>query len=462
VNTTYDMPENYYFGGGSDSSVVTPLALACLAAAFLLILLVPRKHVLVPLLASCVLLPFGTSLVVAGFHLYTLRLLLAAGWLRLAVRGDLKVPRLNVIDKTFLFWALSNAIAFSILWGGMGAVTNRLGFLWNTLGAYFLARALVRNKEDVIRCIRVLAALVIVIAPAMAMEHATQHNLFSILGAPELSDIRSGSIRAKGPFGHAIIAGTIGAMLMPLFAGVWRQGKEGRLLLGLGVASSAVMAITSASSTPLMTLGVGAIGLLLWPARQHLRVFRWGLALSVLSLHLVMKAPVWMLIARTGGAMGGSGYHRAMLIDNFIRHFGEWWLFGTRTNALWGFDMWDVDNAFVGAGVGGGLITFIAFIALLRYAFRQVGRARRLTSETRRDERLVWAIGASLLANTVGFFGIVYFDQSVLIWYSLLAMVSATAAFPAATAQPSVELSHKPQIDDTGWEAAAGRVALSV
>ncbi len=62
------------------------------------------------------------------------------------------------------------------------------------------------------------------------------------------------------------------------------------------------------------------------------------------------------------GCMGGSGYHRAMLIDNFIHHFSEWCLFGTRNNADWGFDMWDVDNAFVAAGIGGGFIAFVAFI----------------------------------------------------------------------------------------------------
>ena len=104
-----------------------------------------------------------------------------------------------------------------------------------------------------------------------------------------------------------------------------------------------------------------------------------------------------------------------MLIDTFVRHFSEWWLIGTRNNPNWGFDMWDVDNAFVAAGVGGGLITFIAFIAVLVYAYKRIGKSRRLTGLSRNDEHLVWAIGACLFANTVGFFGIVYFDQSIIV-----------------------------------------------
>jgi hypothetical protein len=52
-------------------------------------------------------------------------------------------------------------------------------------------------------------------------------------------------------------------------------------------------------------------------------------------------------------------------------------------------------------------------------------------SGSRRDAFLVWAIGCCLFANTVAFFGIGYFDQSILAWYGLLAMISATATFGA-------------------------------
>jgi hypothetical protein len=265
----------------------------------------------------------------------------------------------------------------------------------------------------------------------LLVEHFTQHNLFTILGAPPLSAIRDGAIRAQGPFRHPIIAGTLGAMLLPLFVGLWWQGKQHRTILAIGMAASIGMAIASASSTPLMTCAAGIGALLLWPYRARLRILRWGAVLGIVWLHLMMKAPVWMLIARAGGTLGGSGYHRAMLIDNFIRHFDEWWLVGTRTNANWGYDMWDVDNAFVAAGVGGGLVAFLAFIALFVYAYKQVGKSRRLLRGSRTDDRLIWALGASLFANTVGFFGIVYFDQSLLVWYSLLAMISATPAFLA-------------------------------
>jgi hypothetical protein len=432
AGTAYDLPDNYYFGGGAQDSSIAPLAAAILSLAVILMFCLRRKSIIVPFLVAGVFLPFGINIVVLGFHFPALRVLVAAGWLRFALRRDIPAPRMNAIDKAFLVWALGNAIFFSLLWRTTGAVTNKLGFLWTTLGTYFLVRFLIRDKDDMIRVIRVLAILMAIIAPLMLFEHFTQHNLFSIVGSPPVSEVRDGAVRAGGPFRHPIIAGTVGAMLLPLFVGLWWQGKRYRTLAGLGVVSSVGMAIASASSTPLMTAAAGVIALLLWAFRTRLRILRWALVMILVALQLVMKAPVWMLISRTGGAIGGSGYHRAMLIDNFVRHFGEWFLIGTRNNVAWGYDMWDVDNAFVAAGIGGGLITFSAFIAVLVYAYKRIGKSRRLARASHKDERLVWAIGASMFANTVGFFGIVYFDQSILLWYSLLAMVSATTAFVAS------------------------------
>jgi hypothetical protein len=440
MNPAYDMPDNYYFGGGSQDSFLTPLAALVLLVAAVLIFCLSRKSMIIPFLVAGVLLPSSITLVVLGLHFPVLRVLLAFGWFRLAFRRDIKVPRLNAFDKVFLFWACSNAICFCLLWGTMGAVTNKLGFLWTTLGTYFLVRFLIRDKDDVVRVIRVLAILTALIAPFMLVEHFTQHNYFSILGAPPISAIRDGAVRAEGPFVHPIIAGTIGAVLLPLFVGLWWQRKRDRLLVVLGVVTSLAMTFASSSSTPLMATAAGVFALLLWPYRSRLRIFRWAFVCLLVVLQLIMKAPVWFLISRMGGSIGGSGYHRAMLIDNFVHHFSEWWLVGTQNNANWGYDMWDVDNAFVAAGVGGGLITFVAFIAVLVYAYKRIGKSRRLARKSRKDEHLIWAIGACLFANTVGFFGIVYFDQSVLIWYSLFAMVSATAMFVAGEKNAPVEL----------------------
>jgi hypothetical protein len=39
--------------------------------------------------------------------------------------------------------------------------------------------------------------------------------------------------------------------------------------------------------------------------------------------------------------------------------------------------------------------------------------------------RLIWALGVSLFTHVVAFFDVFYFDQMILFWYLLLAMVSS-------------------------------------
>ena len=427
-----DRPANYYFGGGGDT-FATPLAIVVLVLAGICIVILPRKYAVVPFLIAGLLIPLNVALVVAGLHFNADRMLILAGWIRLFAWGERHPSRLNSLDKVILYSALVNSVAYVLVWGELGALVNRLGGLWTLLGSYFLLRSLVRSKEDVVRVIMVLAVVVALVAPAVWYEHRTQYNLFSAVGAAELSDnFREGAVRAAGPFEHAIIAGTFGVVLIPLFVGLWWCGR-GKLLAAIGIVSSCVMMLGSSSSTPVMSLSAGILALSIWRFRDKMRTVRRVIVALLVCLQLKMwihsQAPVWFAIDRVSGFLGGSGWHRAMLIDSFVRHFFEWCLIGTKNNADWGWSMWDVDNAFVGAGVMGGLAGFILFIYIFVYAYRTIGEARRAAEESRTDARLIWAIGAAFFANMTGFFGIVYFDQSIIGWYALLVMIQVTPTF---------------------------------
>lgn len=435
-NYTYDLPKNYYFGGGTDT-FAPPLAIAILAAAGLLILILPRKYAILPFLIAAMVVPLQVTVVIATLHLEPVRLLVLIGLTRLLVRGERFPGRLIPFDRVVFYSAICNAVMYTLLWREVGAIVNRLGFLVTSLGAYLLLRCLVRNKADVIRMIKAFAFVFVLIAPFMWREAVTDHNAFSLLGSPELSEIRNGRTRAQGPFAHAIIAGTMGAVWLPLFVGLWWYQRGSRWIATAGALASTVMMFASASSTPVMTYPAAILGLAMWPARRRMRLVRWGIVGLVVALQLCMKAPVWFVLERISGVLGGSGWHRAMLIDNFIRHFFEWCLIGTRNNPNWGWSMWDVDNAYVGAGLSGGLLNFILFIAVLVYGYRIIGVARRSAERSRRDARFIWAIGAALFANSVAFFGIVYFDQSGFAWYALLAIIALVPTFvPAAQVAP--------------------------
>jgi hypothetical protein len=171
----------------------------------------------------------------------------------------------------------------------------------------------------------------------------------------------------------------------------------------------------------------------MWPMRKKMRIIRLGVVAALIALHLVMKAPVWFLIARVDLVAGNSGYHRAMLVDSFIRHFSDWWLIGTNQAASWGYEMEDMSNQFVAEGETGGLIGFICFVLLIARSFGRLGDSRKIVDGDRREEWFVWLLGVALFSHCVAYFGISYFDQTRISWLALLAIISAITAPILAT-----------------------------
>jgi len=173
---------------------------------------------------------------------------------------------------------------------------------------------------------------------------------------------------------------------------------------------------------------------------------RWAIAITLVALHLVMRAPVWHLISRIDLTGSSSSYHRYELLNQCILHFREWFLIGTKNYANWDWSMYDLSNQYVAVADPSGLIPLLCLIAMIVFGFKYLGRARKAVEGDRQQELFIWAIGASLFANVVAFFGIAYFDQTVIAWYALLAVISAvTLAARKAQTEPQQEPElHKP------------------
>jgi len=427
--------------GGSGATNLTPLILLWVLLAGLLILVLPRKYVVLPFFLTALPIPLGQSLVIGAFHFTMFRLVVVFGLCRVLTNRLVGSPssrklRLNAIDKTFFWYCLSSAVTFSLLFGEAQAVVNRLGFVLDSLGTYIVLRLLFEDETVVDRGIKVLAAVSGFVALSMVNEQLTGRNFFSVFGGvPQFTVVREESLRSQGPFAHAILAGVFGAIVAPLFIRLWWR-RESRTIAFLGIIASAVIVITSKSSTPMVAVLAAGVAMCLWSIRHRMRLLRWGIVCGLIGLHLVMKAPVWSLIGRVGAVSGSSGYHRYILVDNFIRRFSEWWLVGVKETAHWGYDMWDVSNQFVAVGVSGGILSLALFIAVIVYCFKGLGRARKEADAAGDATRArgFWALGAALFANIAAFFGITYFDQTQVVWYALLAMIAALTFSSDSTA----------------------------
>src|ERR1700730_2405619 len=416
-------PENLRFGGGASETILHPIVLIAMLVAIALIFLLPRKYVILPVLSATFLIPLGQEILVGGLHFFVFRIIV----LNVAVRmlgSMLSSPegafgnRLGRLDFVFLcsafFRVLAGVLVFSF---NTGALVYQAGFLLDAVGGFFVVRYLIRDDEDIFRTVRAFAAISIIIAGCMVFEKMHRLDLFGLLGGVRaLPEVRGGSVRSPGTFEHDVLAGTFGATRFAFFFLLWKSGKS-RLFGIAGMIAATVIVLTSSSSTPILAYGAALIAICAWPLRAAMRQVRWGIVAGLVALHLVMKAPVWFAIQHIDIVGGSSGYHRAMLINDFIMHFRDWWLMGTTENARWGFNMWDLCNQYVYEGQLGGLASFICFLALICICFSRIGTARKAVEGDGNKEWYFWLFGCAMFSHVVAFFGVSYFDQTRFSWF---------------------------------------------
>jgi len=425
------------FGGGVGQTIISPIVLIAVLIAGLLICFGSRRKALVAFLSGAMLIPVDQVLLIGSLHFPMLRVLILFAGIRM-LREKFSGAKLlgagwNRIDPAIIVLTLFIAVNGVLLYGTEQAVVlYQLGNIYSAFGAYFLLRFLVRDDTDVMLAVRTFACVAMIVAVIMTYEQATGKNpYYAYLGGAHASMYgsaleRGERFRATGCFGHPILAGTFGAISLPLFAGLgWRSLKY-RWVAVMGMLSAAIIAWAANSSTALVGFAAGVGALCLWPLRKYMRPIRWAIVLVLLNVQLAMSAPLWRLITRIDVTGSSSSYHRYQLINQCILHFNDWWLIGTKNYADWGWDMWDLSNQYVGIADVSGLIPLLAFLAMIAFAFKYVGKARRFAPD-KNQEWFVWALGSSLFANVVAFFGIGYFDQTIVAWYALLAMIPVTA-----------------------------------
>jgi hypothetical protein len=418
-------PQSIRFGGGGLDPTLSPLFAVAMVVAVILMVCLPRKYAIAPLILSTFIVPITQVVILAGVHLPIMRILILVGLGRWIKSGAVRpIGGYNSIDRVFALFAFAALIAFSLQWMEMPAIVKALASFLDALGGYFVLRFLIRDREDVRRVIKLFAIVAIVMAACMINEQINHQNVFAwIAGIRDLPAVRAGKVRSQGSFEVYLTAGAFGATLIPLLVWLWSDGKF-RFVACLGIVGATAMTLTSNSSTPLLAYAAAIIGLCFWPFRSRMRIFRRGLALTLIGLDLVMKAPVWALIGRIDLTGSSSSYHRYKLVDNFIRHFSDWWFVGYKNYNNWGWDMWDLSNQFVAYGLTGGLITFVLVIAVISLSFSGLGNARKLVEHKQSEAWYFWCLGAALFSNLAAFFGMSYFDQMQFAWYSLLAIIS--------------------------------------
>lgn len=407
----------------------TPVLIFLLVVATIL-LFIPRSLAPLPLLVGACYMISGQGLMIGPFYFSVIRLLIVAGIVRVILRGERLAGGINSLDWLIIVWAAWALISLIFHNDPLKVLDFRLGLVYNTCGIYFLIRVFCQYPDDFVGLVRSTAILLAPLAVEMFYERVMGYNLFSLVGGVSIPEFRAGSFRAQGPFAHAILAGTVGAVCLPMMIGIWSQHRKFAIL---GIASCLTIIITSGSSGPILSALAGIGAIFLWRIRYQMRLVRWLAVLGYIMMDLIMIVPAYYLIARMDLGIGSTGYHRARLIQSAIEHLPEWWLAGTdytrhwmATGVSWSPDHTDITNHYIYFGVLGGLPLMILFIILLAKGFSYVGHVlKNENDQNTGDKFFFWALGASLFAHAATMISVSYFDQSFIFLYLVLGVIGS-------------------------------------
>jgi hypothetical protein len=160
---------------------VNAAGLAFTLVACLLIFVLPRRHALVPLLATAALMTRGQVLEIAGAEFTVLRLVVGVGVLRLLLRREGPAHGVDTVDRLMFAWA--GCLMATTVFHTDDQWMLRAGIVWTELGTYLLLRAFLRDWKDVRRAFAVIVVLLVPVALAMVAEKLTGENVFGFLGA---------------------------------------------------------------------------------------------------------------------------------------------------------------------------------------------------------------------------------------------------------------------------------------
>ena len=213
-----------------------------------LLFFVPRRWAPLPVIIGAAYVSLSQQIEIGPLHFPLIRVLVVVGFLRVISKRERIVGGWNTLDKLMCLWAFWAVV--SAAFHKSGILVYRLGAVYDSLGSYFLFRVFVRSLEDIRNVFKLVCLLLVPLAVFMVKERLTGKNPLALVGfGPSDAEFRGGYYRAKGAFGHPILAGTIGAVCLPMALTLWRQNRKAGLL-GLGAATSILL--TSGSSGPLM------------------------------------------------------------------------------------------------------------------------------------------------------------------------------------------------------------------
>lgn len=335
------------------------------------------------LLIYATFLPMEMRMVIAGQNLFAPRI---AGFLLLPVllrQLLIRPPQWQGFDLILVAGVGWMMLSFGVAYGLTDAFLRGGALALDILLPYLIARAFIRDLDDLRRLLVVIAPGVLLVGLSMLAEALSGEHLvrplfaqwFGPLASYEAgnatgtlaltSDYRLGFLRAYGPFNHPIHAGLFMACMLPLFASSGLRGWP----LYAGVFAT-LLAFFSGSTAAYLTF-ILALALLAYDRlREHVNLLNWQLpilasAIALLGLELLSKSGAVAVLGRFTLNPATTSF-RQLIWEHGTQSVAQHPLFGIAFDEYQRLNWMgaSIDNYWLLLAVRHGLVVPLAFLLL--------------------------------------------------------------------------------------------------
>ncbi len=436
---------------------MSPLGILIIVICTCLVALAPRRWAIFGMLCGVLFLPQSQQFFIGGINIFGLRFLEVAAVFRIFARKEYTSIRLTQLDKLLLTFFIYSTIIF--LLRSSDGQAYQIGLAVDALSCYFAFRSFIKDDSDIRWILRMFVWILVPFTIIVTIESVTTNNPFSTYmgGISYGGDwLRNGRLRCQGSFRHSSLLGSVAASFIAIYIAAL-VGRFDRKQAWVGIASCLVIIWACNSGGPISSVANVAFCWTLWAFKQHLKLIKRGLLIVLALIAVVMEAPLIYLPAKVSSITGGDGWHRSFLMEISFHDLDKWWMFGMPLSETidWfpyhtpGTGFADITNQFIAYGLDSGLLAIVLCVAFLAAAFREIGYILKTSAHANNSPTpvtyITWGLASALVMHIANWLGIIYFDQSYVVWYLQLAMIGSLRN---QTERFSAEQALKPTADD--------------
>lgn len=415
---------------------MSPHGAIILGLCLCVVVFTPRRWATLGVLAGVLFLPGSQAIAIAGVNVFAMRFIEVAVVMRVISKKEYTSIQWTRVDFWLPVFFAYTTIIF-LLRSDEGQAFQ-IGLAVDALCCYYSFRSLIRDESDIRWTLKSFVWLLLPFTVIILIESVTLNNPFAVMGGLNYGGdwMRNGRLRCQGSFQHCSLLGTFAACFFALYLPCL-IGRFDRKQAWFGLILCLIIIWACNSGSPISSVANIVFCWGIWKFRKHLISIRY-LFLAMLGLMAcVMESSLFYLPAKVSSITGGDGWHRSYLMEMAFRDLHKWWLAGMHLretidwfpylNFATGYA--DITNQFVAHGLAAGLPALAFFVILLFSAFREIGGIQKTLEQTQAGTSptayLAWGLGATLVMHIANWLGIIYFDQTFVIWYLHLAMISS-------------------------------------